>query len=209
MCIDEPTNPADVDPSPLISPEVSKETATPKQEDLSEEEDAVFEAYVPPDAPDDPLEEESELITDEERQRQTEAKEVPAHLLRELNSVLAVRNDAREKRKQAKRTKRLGLQQNSAQDSLKDSNPDGEVIEAMPTLIIEIPTTESIKAVPNEVPDSVLTKFNDEVTETVSKEPLLGPANFMAGLEQNSLAQAVAAVALRQRQQAEEFFEEH
>lgn len=160
----------------------------------------MFEAYVPPDAPDDPPEEEWELITDEERQRRNEAKEVPAHLLRELNSVLAVRNDAREKRKQAKRTKRLGLQLTPLIPALdsevcQGNNVGGGVIKPRHTSRIEVPTTENIV-------------ISDD-TKTVTEKPLFQRANLMTGLEQNSLAQAVAAVALRQRQQAEEFFGEH
>ncbi len=182
----------------------------------------MFEAYIPPDAPDYPPEEEWEPITDEERQRRNEAKEVPAHLLRELNSVLAVRNDAREKRRQAKRTKRLAKQQifPIAQDSVIHKNTENiDITEARHTSIIEIPTTESIvkgedletvtnaRTVTSEDIKMVVT--NEEDTKTASEEPLFRCVNFMTGLEQSSLAQAVAAVALKQRQQAEEFFEEH
>ncbi len=157
----------------------------------------MFEAYIPPDAP-DALLDEVELVTDEERQRLKEAKEVPAHLLRELHSVLAVRNEARERRRQAKRTRssKPALLARS-QDSKETYNDN--LIKELDTLREEATLTDSIDA------SMAIKKESKEV-----EEPYRRGANFMTGPEQSSLAVAVATVALRQRQHTEEeFFEEH
>ncbi len=150
----------------------------------------MFEAYIPPDAP-DALLDEVELVTDEERQRLKEAKEVPAHLLRELHSVLAVRNEARERRRQAKRTRSSKPTPLARSQDSKETNNDNLIN----TLREEATLTDSIDAIKKE---------SKEV-----EEPYICGANFMTGPEQSSLAVAVATVALRQRQHTEEeFFEE-
>ena len=67
----------------------------------------MFEAYIPP--LDSSQEEDGNglsQLAERDRENIKEAQEIPLHLLRELNSVLAVRNEVKEKRRQEKRKTR-------------------------------------------------------------------------------------------------------
>ncbi|XP_064400674.1 vezatin-like isoform X2 [Halichondria panicea] len=198
---DESASPPETHPPPNVTCQGSKEEAKLTTEDTSDEEDVVFEAYVPPDAP-DALLEEVELVTDEERQRLKEVEEVPAHLLRELNSVLAVRNEAREKRRQAKRTK------SSKQTLLAHSQDSKETYKDHAINTLDISREETTLTDGIDASVAIKKESKEAVDDKEVEEPYRG-VNFMTGLEQSSLAVAVAAVALRQRQHTEEFFEEH
>lgn len=151
-------------------------------------------------------------------------KEVPAHLFRELTSVLAVRNEAREQRRKEKRTRKHNkiwppqhhdnhIHTSTTEDLSKEQDTKLPLRELQAS-------TESIDtsaASKNEQPDSSSTRNDEKAKQHLSickgssepelKEQLAPQTTFMAGLEQSSLAQAVAAVALRQKQHAEVFFE--
>ena len=186
---------------------------TEHTEELSEEEDLVFEAYIPLDSPEDEGAEEDQLSV-EERLRLEEAKEVPVNLLQELNAVLAVRNEVREKKKEEKRAKKLKQtmsqsQESTEMDKLQSSSQDKALSTGWntdePSHIEERDSTvqeQTCVLIPNASPvleiEEELTKQDEEVTRG---SPHLG------GADQRSLAQAVAAIALRHRQQTEAIFE--
>lgn len=164
-------------------------------------------------------------LTEGDREKIKEAQELPLHLLKELNSVLTVRNEVKEKKRQEKRrTRNTKLHPqvdiNTTISASEDCKPANPVTPEQFRVCLEENTESAITSVDDtkrklssveetiqggHVPKGDIHQSSEqghEAKQTTNEEDKHKQfVNMFGDLDQRGLAQAVAAAALRTKRQ--------